>query len=70
MSQIIDGMPQFICRHEFIALPYGFVCHKCQHARTELELTGHKALLFFPLLAAPQNIAILAPPASLVPKNR
>lgn len=46
---VIDGCTMFNCRHEFVALPFGFACHKCEHQRPELEITGPKSLLFFPM---------------------
>jgi hypothetical protein len=45
---LIDQRHKFICAHEFVAFPFGFVCHKCEHQRSELELQGDKRLLFFP----------------------
>lgn len=46
---VINGVPKFACNHEFVAFPFGFVCHKCEHQRPELELDGDKRLLFFPI---------------------
>ncbi len=49
---MIDASKQFKCLHEFIALPYGFLCHKCDHLRYELPVTAKngESLIFFPSL--------------------
>jgi hypothetical protein len=46
---IIDGNPKFSCQHEYVALPFGFVCHKCEFQRDELPVDGKQSLIFFPI---------------------
>jgi len=48
---IIDAKKQFACLHEYLALHYGFLCHKCDHLRYELPVTAKngESLVFFPL---------------------
>ena len=58
---VVDGSDVFRCQHEFVALPYGFVCHKCEHARFELPLPpkkGTQRLYFFPVSATWVSAAI------------